>query len=185
MSFLETGAAGLVDLRDTAFNPRRGGFLGVSFERRTALGEEPLVFHRASLDARAYLPLGSPSRVLALSFLGSFDDTISGDAVPFYLQSTLGDSSTLRGFPLRRFRGENWIHFSIEYRWEAAPALELALFYDAGQVASSLSGLRIDDLEGSFGFGVRFKTSSSVFLRLDIATSHEATRYHIASGHPF
>jgi hypothetical protein len=183
--YLEMGAAAALDLRDVSGNPNHGGFLGLSWQRRTALGIDPLAFDRFLLDARGYLSLGSPSRVLAVRAFGSFDDKVSGQTIPFYLQNTLGDSNTMRGFPLWWFRGEQLIQFSFEYRWEGAPGLELAVFYDAGQAFPSLDAITLGDLEDSYGFGVRFKTSGSVFLRFDIARSREAVRFLFSTDHPF
>ena len=67
--------------------------------------------------------------------------------MPFYLQSFLGGSHTLRAYASQRFRGEKLALFQAEYRWEAAPAVELALFVgqrrgggDAATTTSARSG---------------------------------------------
>ena len=75
-----------------------------------------------------------------------------------------------------RFRGEDLLLLQAEYRWEAAPALELALFADAGAVASKASDLGFSGLETDWGLGLRLKTFRAVFVRLDVAHSAEGAR---------
>jgi outer membrane translocation and assembly module TamA len=72
-----------------------------------------------------------------------------------------------------------------EYRWEIFPALDAALFYDAGKVAPTIGELD-DHLEGDYGFGFRFGTSQGVFLRIDAAFgSRDGKRYFIKWSHIF
>jgi hemolysin activation/secretion protein len=114
--------------------------------------------------------------VLALRAYAAFADADRRARVPFYLQETLGGSHTLRGFPSFRYRGENLALLQAEYRWEASPAIELALFADAGTVAATARGLDLGRLEAGYGFGLRFKTTSSPILRLDLARGREGAR---------
>ena len=120
--------------------------------------------------------LGSPQRVLALRGYASTARADSGARLPFYLQDTLGDSHSLRGFADFRFRGPAVLLLSAEYRWEAIPSVELALFQDAGTVGERMSDLRLEKLRGDFGVGLRVKRSDAVLLRLDVARSTEETR---------
>jgi hypothetical protein len=184
-NFHEVSLAAYFDTGDEAGHPRRRAFVGSSYHRFHEVGEAPLDFQRFLLDARGYLPLGSPSRILALRALGSFDDRLQGEAIPFYLQRTLGDGSTLRGFSDQRFRGDKLLHLSAEYRWEAAPAVELALFVDAGQAHRHPEPIALKDFRGSHGIGVRLKTENATFFRIDVARSHEEIRFHITTSHPF
>lgn len=183
--FFEVSTAVLLDYRDAPGNPHKGLFFGFSFQRFDDVRRGRFDFHRLSFDSRAYLPLGSPQRVLALQFLTSLDEAHDGAVVPFYLQETLGGSDTLRGFANRRFRGENLLYLSAEYRWEAAPPFELAVFYDTGKTFMDEQPYRFDHLEKSLGFGLRFKTEDTTFLRIDVARSEDGTQLHFTVGHPF
>ena len=174
--FFRFSSALFFDYRDKPGNPHNGGVLGVSFSRYTDYGTEQFDFNRLAFDARQYVPLGSVQRVFAFRFYTSLDGVDSDDRVPFYMQDTLGGSQTLRGFREFRFRDTNLTYLSGEYRWEAAPAIEGALFYDAGRVFSDRSDFGFDDLETSWGFGVRFKTKNAVIFRLDVGHSNEGTR---------
>lgn len=183
--FFELGALVLLDYRDTPGNPHKGFFLGASFQRFDHLRRNRFEFNRFVFDGRSYLPLGSPQRVLAVRFLTSLDDADGGAGIPFYLQRTLGGKNTLRGFRNWRFRDENLLHLSAEYRWEALETLELAVFYDAGKVFRERRAFSFNHLEKSIGLGLRFKTPEATAIRIDIARSTEGTRLYFTFGQGF
>ena len=164
------------DRRDVPFNPKRGAFLGVQLARYDDRNGDAFAFSRFGLDARGYVSLGSPQRVLALRALYGNQNADAGAQVPFYLQEFLGGSHTLRGFDSFRFRGTDSILLQAEYRWEPASALEMALFVDAGQVAASSSDFRLSDLRTDVGVGFRVKTWQAVLFRVDVAWSEETAR---------
>jgi hypothetical protein len=172
-----------LDWRDRPRNAHRGGAIELAAERY--FGSDAFSFNRISLDARQVWSLGSPQRVLALRGYASTARADSGSRVPFYLQDTLGDSHTLRGFADFRYRGPTVVLLSAEYRWEAIPALELALFQDAGTVGDRLSDLRLEKLRGDFGAGLRLKRSEAVVFRLDVARSTEETRVFASTSFSF
>lgn len=167
----------LVDYRDRAGNPHKGGLLALQASRYDDKGGAAYAFTRFAADARGYLPLGSEQRLLALRSYASFDRAAGGSRVPFYLQEWLGGSHTLRGYEDFRFRGENLLLLQAEYRWEPARAIELTLFAEAGKTTRQASDIGLSGLKRDFGFGLRVKTLKDVALRFDIARSPEATRY--------
>ena len=138
-------------------------------------------FSRVTLDARRYQSLGSPRHVLALHGLGSFDQPDTGSRVPFYLQSALGGAHVLRGFRPFRFRDEDLLALSGEYRFELRPKVELAAFYDAGKVTSRRSDLDFDGLKNDFGLGFRFHGPFATPLRIEVAKSREGIALVFAS----
>jgi hypothetical protein len=184
-SFARIDSTLYLDTRDRPGNPHAGGLLALSLAAFDDLNGNEFRFSRVSLDTRQFIPLGSEQRVLALRFWTSVDNAGKGAQVPFYFQRTLGGSETLRGFREFRFRDENLLHLSAEYRWEAAPAVELALFYDAGKVFDSGGDFDLTGLKKSLGLGVRFKTPQGVFLRIDSARSPEGTRVFFRFGPSF
>jgi outer membrane translocation and assembly module TamA len=105
--------------------------------------------------------------------------------VPFYLQEALSNSHVLRGYPSLRFRGEKLLSLQAEYRWEAAPALELALFADAGRVFRAAEDFGLEGLHGSVGFGLRLKSHEGVLVRFDVARGDEGTRAYLRFGPSF
>ena len=183
--FLRIDSALYLDSRNTPGNPHQGGALGIGYSRIDDRGGDDFEFNRLSLDARAYLPLGSRQRILAMRLYGAWDDARDDSRVPFYMQRTLGGKETLRGFRELRFRDSNQFYFSVEYRWEAAPAFETALFYDTGKVFPESDEFEFDHLHKSIGIGFRFKRSQRLLFRLDIAQSTEGTRIHFQFGPSF
>jgi outer membrane protein assembly factor BamA len=133
-------------------------------------------FRRWALDSRAFLPLGTRQRVLALRAVLVDSSTTNGNRIPFFMQPTLGGSRTLRGYDSYRFRGEDAMFYQVEYRWEANTAIELALFLDAGTVSDPGESLSFDDLKTDWGIGFRLKTLRSVLFRFDLAWSSETTK---------
>jgi hypothetical protein len=174
----------LADRRDDPRDPRRGGLLLAGFSRFEGEGAG-FDFTRLSADLRLYRALGSERHVLAARALGSFDRPDAGAQVPFYLQSSLGGSQVLRGYRAFRFRDERLVAFSVEYRFEAHPRVELAAFVDAGQVAPAGTGFRLGDPHAGWGVGLRVKSQRRVVLRLDVARSPETTRYLVKLGPAF
>jgi hypothetical protein len=74
---------------------------------------------------------------------------------------------------------------NLEYRWEAFSGLDMAIFGDAGKVASRRRDVNLKDLESDVGFGFRFNTIKSVFLRIDVGFSHEGARVFSNSSRHF
>jgi outer membrane protein assembly factor BamA len=175
----------LADLRDEPGNPHRGAVFIAGLSRFDDRHGHDFEFTRAAADARVYLPLGSHRHVLAARAMGSFDRPDAGARVPFYLQSSLGGSQVLRGYPAYRFREDRLVAFSAEYRFEVIPKLELAAFFDAGQMAPLGAGLRLSDPLTGWGVGVRLKSTRRVLFRFDVAHSREATRYLVKLGPSF
>ena len=173
--FWRFGAAAVFDARDVARNPHRGGLLAGEWLRYAQRDGGASTFSRFALDGRAYVTLGHPQRVLALRAYLSKDEPRPGARVPFYLLACLGSSHTLRAFDSQRFRGEKLALFQAEYRWEASPSIELALFLDRGAVAATTDD-PLDQFRTDGGIGLRFKTHEATLLRFDVAWGSEGTR---------
>lgn len=180
--FLHLTVLGLLDSRDQPGNPHSGAMLAVSASRFDDRNSDAYAFDRLGADGRVFVPLGSVQRVLALRALVSADRPAEGSRVPFFLQETLGGSHTLRGYRSFRFRGEKLLLVQAEYRWEAAPAVELAAFADGGRVASHLADWSLGDLRTSYGLGLRIKSHDRVILRFDVGRSSEETRLLLRVG---
>jgi outer membrane protein assembly factor BamA len=119
------------------------------------------------------VPLPDPYRLIALRANGVFTSADGDNAVPFYMQPTLGGGSHLRGFRELRFRDQNSVLLGAEYRWEAWWALDGALFVDAGTVAPSRRSLSLRDVELGYGIGFRLHSNRAFVTRLDLAFSRE------------
>lgn len=165
----------LWDGRDRPGNPRRGAVIGLQASHAQDRGSEEFGFTRVAADLRGHVPLGSVQRNLALRAWVSSDNPDRGARVPFYMQQDLGGSHTLRGFESYRFRDDKVLLLQAEYRFYPAPAVELALFADAGRVAARFEDL-FSDLATDAGVGLRLKSDLATYFRLDFAKSKEGWR---------
>ena len=158
-----------VNFREPRGNPRAGGRYLFTYQRFDDLDENAYSFQRAELDLQQYVSLLRNRRVLALRGLVSVSEEDDGARIPFYFQRSLGGPDDLRGFHRLRFRDKHALLLQAEYRWEIFTAVDGALFYDAGKVASRTEDLNLRDLESDYGFGFRFGSANGVFLRIDTA----------------
>jgi hypothetical protein len=114
------------------------------------------------------------------------DWSAAGNAVPFYLQDTIGGSdingvASLRGFQDYRFRAPDLFYIQTQYERRLLPprapgdkvstlrsvagALGIMAFYDTGQVAMKASDLSFGNMRHSFGFGLTFWSGEKVWFR--------------------
>jgi hypothetical protein len=183
--FFHWSASVLLDGRDEPGNPHRGAMLALAWDGFDDLRSSSYRFQRLGADARAFLPVGSPQRVIALRARVAADRPAAGNVVPFYLQETLGGSPDLRAFRTFRFRGQKLVLGQAEYRWEAWPAIELALFADAGRVFGEGEDLSLRRLQHDWGVGLRVKTYEATLFRVEAAWGSEGSRVLARFGGSF
>lgn len=174
--FLHASLGAWFEGRDLPDNAHRGVSLGAAYSRFDDRNGDAYQFDRVAAEAREYLSLGTPRHVVALREAGVWDQADEGSRVPFYLQPMLGGGQFLRGFDTARFRDDNCVAFTAEYRFELRPKIELAAIYDAGEVYSAQNAFDFGRLEHSVGAGLRLKSPRKVRFRLDVMHSNEATR---------
>ena len=183
--YLRTGVFVDADYRDEPGNPRDGAryFAKVSSYKDQNVGRYNFIQFDA--DAQQYIPFFNQRRVIALRARASLTQTDAGQQIPFYMLPTLGGSEDLRGFADFRFRDRNMVVVNAEYRWEAFSGLDVALFADAGQVATRARDFRIADMNTAAGFGFRFNTAKKVIYRVDVGFSREGARVYMKFGNVF
>jgi outer membrane protein assembly factor BamA len=150
----------------------------------------PYRYAEATVNLRAFVPLGTPRITLAVRLVG---DWMFGD-VPFYELArfddtyALGGTTGVRGVPAQRYYGKRKAFGNLELRLEVASfralgkALTLGVvpFFDAGRVWADtgpqpeLDG-RGMGLKYGAGGGVRVQSGSSFVVRLDVAGSPDAS----------
>lgn len=177
--FVRYEASASVNYREPLGNPRGGGQYTLRLHRFHDLDAGRYSFRRVEVDAQQYISLLRQRRVLALHALVSASDADGGAEVPFYFQRTLGGPDDLRGFRRSRFRDRHVLLLQAEYRWEIFTAVDGAIFYDAGKVASRVDDLNLRDLEHDYGIGFRFGTRNGIFLRVETAFGSSAGTHFI------
>jgi hypothetical protein len=177
------GSAG-IDWRPSAGYARRGGLYEVGYHHY-ADRDDRLSFDRVDAEIIQHVPLLRENWVL--SFRGRVQTTLDdAETVPYFLLPALGGGSTLRGYESWRFRDRHSLLLSAEWRWTPSQlALDAAIFYDAGKVASRRSALDLNNLARNIGFGLRFHGPAATPLRIELAKGSEGPRLVFAGGAAF
>ena len=169
------------DTRDHEQFPRNGWLMTA----RTMLYREDL---GGSFDAETYMLSANHYRPMrdrdALALRGYFRTT-GGDA-PFFLLSTFGGKSDLRGYPSGRYRDKSMYAVQGEYRWQATDRWIFTGFAGFGEVAPSFSDFG-EELLPAAGVGARFVVSKKhrVALSADIAVGNDDVEFYFGVGEAF
>lgn len=119
-----------------------------------------------------------------LAFRGYFRTT-SGNA-PFFIMSTFGGSTDLRGYPSGRYRDKMMYALQSEYRWQMNDKWIFTGFAGFGEVAPDVSEFGRNFLPAA-GIGARFVVSQKhrVSLSADIAGGDDGAEYYFGVGEAF
>lgn len=160
-----------------------GGLLHAGASLQDGLGTNALKYFSYEGQAEGRLPLAKERS--ALVFQGSLEFTrprAGSSAIPFYLFPHIGGESTLRGFQLDRFYGQNIFLVTLEYRYKIHPDFQALIFFDEGQVFGRTSDLSWLNWQRNYGFGFKVMSAGSTVLRMDFGWSSEGYTYHISWG---
>ncbi len=161
------------DWRTSPGYTKRGGLYRVDFSDYRQSNAGTSSFRRIDAEAQQFVPLMRENWVLAFRALASSADTTDGNDIPYFMLPDLGGSQTLRGYSAWRFRDRNRMLLTGEYRWTAGPLVDMALFMDAGKVASRFGDLDLRDLKKSYGIGMSVHTPISTVTRIELARTSE------------
>ncbi len=183
--FLRGGPFLQFDYRDHPGAPHKGGNYIVSYiyydDRKLDLHNHRKLY----AEAQQYIPFFNEKRVIALRAKTELSYRNTNQIIPFYLQPVLGGSDDLRGFRPFRFYDNNLMVMNGEYRWEVMTGFDMAVFADAGKVFHRHAQLDFADLETSYGFGLRFKSRTSTFMRWDVGFGREGFQIWIKFNNVF
>jgi len=161
-----------IDWRPSPGYARRGGFYGVTVHD-FADPDSQFGFTQTDYEVIQHLPLVREAWVL--SFRGLIETTSLKDdqQIPFFMMPSRGGGSDLRGFSSWRFRDRHGLLLQAEWRVIVSRYLDMAVFYDAGKVASRRGDLNLDGLKDDYGLGFRLHGPLSTPMRIDFAKSKE------------
>jgi hypothetical protein len=175
-----------LDFRDQPGNPRSGGLIRANYAAWNDRDLQQFDFGRFDGEIAHFFPIFDKKRVFAVRAVVSYVNNDPGNRVPFYFLPYIGGANSVRGFKEFRFRDENAAFLNAEYRWEAFAGLDMAIFFDMGEVRPNWEDIDLKDSKTSYGIGFRFNTYKSVFLRLDIgAGGREGTQMFFKFGPAF
>jgi hypothetical protein len=128
-------------------------------------------FRRFKVDGKHTFHPFNQNNVLTIHNRLTISGTGTGNAVPFFLQETLGGSDidgqpTLRGFRDYRFRAPDLALIQVEYDHRIWGPVGLIGFYDTGQVATKASDFSFADMRHSFGFGLSIWAGGRPMVKL-------------------
>ncbi|MCK5326484.1 MAG: BamA/TamA family outer membrane protein [Woeseiaceae bacterium] len=111
--------------------------------------------------------------------------TTSGTA-PFFIKSTFGGGTDLRGYPSGRYRDNMMYALQSEYRWQMNDKWIFTGFAGFGEVAPDVSEFGKNFLPAA-GIGARFIVSQKhrVSLSADIAVGDDGAEYYFGVGEAF
>jgi hypothetical protein len=183
-TYLHSMTSAGIDWRPSPGYARRGGLYEVSYHNYADL-DDTYSFDRVDGEIVQHIPILRENWVISLHGLvqTTLDDD---DVVPFFLLPSLGSGSTLRGYSSWRFRDRHSLLMSAEWRWiPNRLGLDMAIFYDAGKVASRWGDLDLDGLKSDVGVGVRFHSPVATPLRIELAKGSEGVRLVFAGSAAF
>jgi len=110
----------------------------------------------------------------------------ASEDVPFFLLSTIGGDTDMRGYPGGRYRDRHMYALQTEYRWQFSDRWIFTGFVGVGEVADQFSEMGRNLLPAG-GVGARFVLSQKhkVGLSLDVATGNDGTEIYFGVGEAF
>lgn len=169
--YLHTTLFAEVDRRDIPGNPASGGVYRTSFGIWDDHNLDLFDHRRFDALLQHHVPLTASKRHVLSGRAGtSYVNNETGQRVPFYFLAYVGGVDTIRSFDEFRFKDENALWMSAEYRWQVMKYASVVTFVDAGRVERNWQDLTLTGLKKGYGFGVRGHTRTQTLARLDFGT---------------
>ncbi len=181
------------DSRDDMDIPERGLLAGAYAEAADRRLGSATSFIKFGAEWREFIPL-RVRRVRGVLALRAFLDYVSGASdTPFWEQSSLGGRRTLRGFGSDRFIDFNRSLASVELRvpvyqrrlFGVNPVLEVAPFFETGQVFDGVTHSPVSDLHVAYGFGFRVVVRPQIVAFVDVGFGYEGSAVFSGVSYPF
>jgi hypothetical protein len=175
------------------------GFSGegrVSYEAYQTLSGGSFTFDRVTARMAVHYgieeqPFAQASFPYLRSLLGSSRFTIEGNlvisdpraqnAVPFYLQPTLGggdihNENWLRSYTNYRFTAPNTVAFGVSYERRLIDPLGFTIFAQWGEVGLDADDLDFDQLKYSVGFALALRLGGRAIVEFSLAWGSEGSQ---------
>ncbi len=169
------------DTRDHEQFPRKGWLINAhaKFYRQSAGSDFDAETYKISVNH--FRPMREQDTLAFRAYARS----TGGDA-PFFLLSTFGGSTDLRGYPAGRYRDRMMYALQSEYRWQFKDRWIFTGFAGFGEVAEDFGDFGENFLPAA-GIGARFVLSKKhrVGLSADIAVGNDGTEFYFGVGEAF
>jgi len=196
------GSSLLIDFRDSPVLPTRGWMSSLTITSGLdTLGGE-VSYLKTDLLFSVYQPLTRKLRVAAHARTTAIESDDGVEVLPIDLRLFNGGANSVRSFPEREMGGKSSSGtpiggtlsqvFSVEFSYEMASNLELAVFADAGSLSREHDNIfnTGDEFSYAVGLGVRYKLPIGP-LRVDYGYNPDRQEgdpmgaLHITFGFPF
>jgi outer membrane protein assembly factor BamA len=169
------------DTRDHEQFPRKGWLVNVRglFYRESTGSDFDTETIKVSVNN--YRPMGEQNVLALRAYVRA-----TGEDAPFFLLSTFGGSTDLRGYPAGRYRDRMMYALQSEYRWHFNDRWIFTGFAGFGEVADNFGDFGENFLPAA-GIGTRFVLSKKhrVGLSVDIAVGKDGTEFYFGVGEAF
>lgn len=185
------GSGLMWESRDSEFDPTRGqhGLLEISYAPSLLLTDYEHL--RINTDLRTYQRIPPLNDLVVAMRVGS---EMTFGSPPYWEMPVVGSSSTVRGYPYGRFRGDQSLFYNLELRNWLFTYEELDFrfgahaFNDGGRVftrGDSLADLP-DGMHYTYGGGLAFSLFTPDFIvRAEMGFSDEISRFYMNVGYMF
>ena len=183
--FVHADMRAAIDTRPPGEYTRRGGEYSAGLHQYFDVTGGTYSFSRVEAGALQHIPILRETWVLSMR--ARVRSIIGGDSdVPFFLLPTLGGGGSLRAYSSWRFRDRHAADANVEWRWIPNRAgLDLALFFDAGQVAARAGDFRPNKFVTAVGVGLRLHARQFMVMRLDVAHGTPGWHLSVSNKVPF
>ena len=166
------------DARNRIGQPTAGYKLLFSGAFSQQIEKKTFGFWKFTADFSKYVHLFY-NRTIVLRVAGEVTEPFRSREIPFYHLGELGSRETIRGFKRGRFRDQDMILGSLEYRYPVWFHTDIALFCDAGQVSKDIFHEHSrEDFQVGYGLGIRFLGEEDVIAKFEISNSREQIRVY-------
>jgi hypothetical protein len=171
---LTYGVGGDLAALDDGRDPSLGVHGRAELRQVRSAGDGDLDYRRLHLEARAYVPVFSSRRVIALRAVHQSVDPADGSSpIPFFHLPESGDQTRFAGYAAHRFADAHLAIGHAEYRWIIWDRLWALALAEVGEVAPSAGALRLRDVHESYGGGLRYAFSERAVVRVSVAKGSE------------
>jgi outer membrane protein assembly factor BamA len=182
----------LYDSRDDRDIPSRGTFAMAYAEAADRSLGSATSFTKFGAEGRKLVPVHVRRLRGVLVLRGALDYVSGGEDTPFWERSSLGERD-LRAFGTDRFIDFNRLVANVELRvpvyarrlFGVNPELELAPFFDTGQVFHRVSDSPISDLHVAYGMGFRVVVRPQIVAYVDVGFGYEGSAVFSGVSYPF
>src|SRR5262245_2921141 len=181
------------DTRDSIDLPLQGALSRVYLEMADDSFGSSTSYTKFGVDARGYVPLRGEKRNPVIAVRATLDYVTGPSDTPFWERSSIGGRRSLRGFGGDRFIDFNRSVGSLELRtrvyqrrlFGVKAELEIAPFFDAGQVWKGVTNSPINDLHWDYGLGFRGIVRPQILAFVDVGNGDEGLKVFTGIDYPF